>query len=225
MEKRLIVFVLLLCCSSGSLARGQTPADSVLERTHMDGPAAVTGITLNDSAAQFQASLDSLARADSIYLERELHSKQLANMRHYHLTGSDKPEVLRIDGLIVPETDKIVLHFTIKSASGKLLWNERWKAEGYFDPADTLTDSIKLHRLRHVIHVCFANENFSSIDSSGLGSLFNDATPADLKPGSPEIKELEQQSSVVYNVFRSRDYFYGLIWLPSKHKFVRLWKN
>ncbi len=213
MEKRLIFFLALGILLFASRGRAQIGQDSAC------------AVPKFDSVARQQFVLDSLERSDSIYLERELHSKQLANMRHYHLTGDTKPEVLRIEGMIVPRTNDIVLHFTINSASGKILWNERWKGEGYFDPADNLNDTIKLIRVRHVVHAFFANENFTPIDSARLSTLFADASPADVLPASEAMKELEVSRGIVYNVFRSRDYFYGIIWLPSKHKFVRLWKN
>ena len=182
-------------------------------------------VPAGDTIHLSQATIDSLERADSLYLTSELHSKQIANMRHFDLLRDGKPVTLRIESLIVRKTDNVLLHFTIKGPTGKLLWDERWKAEGYFDPQDHLDDSTKLKRLRYIIHRFFANENFTIVDSATLSTLFTDAHPLDIPPDSPAMSELATKGSVMYNVFRSREFFYGLTWLPDEKKFARLWRN
>lgn len=179
---------------------------------------------LQDSLHVVALNANSLWKADSIYLYKEAHSKQVATMRELDLNGDGKPETLRLDGLVKPHVDDIELVFTIRSGK-KTLYKESWMAKGYFDPHDSLSDDLKIRRLRHTISTFFANENFSVADSSTIADMLKDASPMDIQPGSAEMLEIEKASPVIFNVFRSRDFFYGLVWLPSKKRFVRLWRN
>jgi hypothetical protein len=179
---------------------------------------------VQDSLHVVALNADSLWRADSIYLYKEAHSKQVATMRMLDLTGDGTPETLRLDGVARPHVDGIELHFTIRSGK-KMLYKESWKAGGYFDPHDTIPDDLKIRRLRHIVSTFFANENFSVADSAAIARMFNDASPMDVQPGSDEMLEIEKTAPVIFNVFRSREFFYGLVWLPSKRRFVRLWRN
>jgi hypothetical protein len=99
------------------------------------------------------------------------------------------------------------------------------KVAGYFDTIDHLNDSTKLRRLRRIVTVAFANENFVIVDSSDLDELFKRVDPDELQPGSGEMRELFREPRVMYCVFHSRDYWYGLVWDPKKQKFVKLWRN
>ena len=98
-------------------------------------------------------------------------------------------------------------------------------AAGYFDTIDHLSDSVKLRRLSRIITVAFANENFVVVDSADFQNIFDRVSIADLDPKSEDARELFRESRVMYSVFHSRDYWYGLVWDPKKKKFVKVWQN
>jgi hypothetical protein len=206
-SQRVAVILCVVLCAVNLYAQTRVPATALQDSLHV--------VALN---------ADSLWKADSIYLYKEAHSKQVATMRELDLNGDGKPETLRLEGVVKPHVDDIELHFTIRSGK-KTLYKESWKASGYFDPHDSLSDNLKIRRLRHSVSTFFANENFSVADSSTIAAMLKDASPMDVQPGSAEILEIEKASPVIFNVFRSRDFFYGLVWLPSKKRFVRLWRN
>lgn len=178
-----------------------------------------------DSLVVPQRSADSLVRYEMLSRKpEEPRPKQLATMREIDLTNDSVPEVLRIDGKVIPETDKIQFEFTIKQKS-KVIYRDKWTAGGYFDPADKLNDSIRFSRLRRIITVFFANENFLVLDSGKYAKLLAESSPAEVVVNSPESSELLSGDRVMYSVFAGRDNFYGLIWLPSKKRFVKAWQN
>jgi hypothetical protein len=184
-----------------------------------------------DSLHRVERNTDSLLKADSIMLammmaeQRRLEtSKQVATQRQLDLTNDGKPEVLRLSGKLAKNIDDTKLTFTIKSGK-KTLFEDSWMAGGYFDSLDHLTDSVKKVRLRRYVTVFLANENFVVIDSAEFADLFNRVSVADIKPGSPEAISLFKEDRVMFSVFHSRDYWYGLIWDPKQKKFVRAWRN
>lgn len=184
-----------------------------------------------DSLRILQRSTDSLLRADSVQVatmreeERVAESRrQLATQREIDMTNDGKPEVLRLSGYLVKNVDDTKLQFTIK-AGKKLLFQDSWTTGGYFDTADHLSDSIKRRRLRQIVTVAFANENFTVVDSAGFADLFTRVSPADLDPNSAEAHSLFREPRVMYSVFHSRDYWYGLVWDPKREKFVKVWRN
>ena len=131
---------------------------------------------------------------------------------------------MRLNGYPAKHLDDTKLLFTIKSGK-KTLFQDTMKVAGYFDTIDHLNDSTKLRRLRRIVTVAFANENFVIVDSSDLDELFKRVDPDELQPGSEEMRELFREPRVMYCVFHSRDYWYGLVWDPKKQKFVKLWRN
>ena len=184
-----------------------------------------------DSMHVVELGMDSLLRADSIHhalaqeAQRKLdNSKQLASQREIDLTNDGKPEVLRLSGTLADKVDETKLTFTIKSG-GKLLFQDTWKAAGIFDTIDHLPDSVKLKRLRRMVLVYFANENFEVVDSGEFDDLMRKVSPADLPAHSREAYDLFKEPRVMYSVFHSRDYWYGLVWDPQKKKFIKVWKN
>ncbi|MDP4198843.1 MAG: hypothetical protein Q8902_04650 [Bacteroidota bacterium] len=192
------------------------------------GPGA--GIAV-DSLHVVERSTDSLLKTDSVRFaimaqeQRELASrKQVASQREIDLTNDGKPEVLRLTGYPAKDIDQTKLTFTIKSG-GKLLWEDHWTAGGYFDTIDHLTDSVKLRRMRQIVTIAFANENFLVIDSADFADLFKHVSQADLDPNSEEAHELFREPRVMFSVFHSRDYWYGLVWDPKLKKFLRVWRN
>jgi hypothetical protein len=181
------------------------------------------GVSL-DSLAKLEMSADSLIHHDTTSRKPAAKPKQLANYRAIDLTNDGQPEEMRLIGEVVPETDKIKFDFTIKQ-NGKLMFKDTWTAAGYFDPADKLNDSTRFARLRRVVHLFFANENFLVLDSARYSKLLAESSPAEVAIDSPESRELLSGDRIMYSVFASRDNFYGLMWLPSKKKFVKAWQN
>lgn len=181
------------------------------------------GVTL-DSLVKLERSADSLIKYDSLQRQPLVKPKQLASMREIDLTGDSILEVLRLSGKVVAPTGNIQLEFTIKSR-GKLLYRDTWKAAGYFDPADELSDSLQFRRLRRYVTVFFANENFVILDSAKFVRLQAEGSPAEVALDSPESREILAGQHVMYSVFSSRDNFYGLVWLPSRKRFVKAWQN
>jgi hypothetical protein len=181
------------------------------------------GVTL-DSLMKLERSTDSLIAFDSLKRERAKPPVKFATYREIDLTNDGKPEEIRLFAKVIPNVDKIQFDFTIRSR-GQMLYSDKWTAAGYFDPADKLSDSIKLVRLRRVVLVFLANENFVVLDSMKLNRLLAQTTPADVAIDSKEARELSSGDRVMYSVFAGRDNFYGLVWLPSKKRFVKAWQN
>jgi hypothetical protein len=185
-----------------------------------------------DSLHLLERSMDSLLKADSLahvlrYEEERRFERtgQFATQRAIDLTNDGKPEMLRLEGYVDKKhMDDTKLTFTIKSGK-KLLFEDSWTARGYFDTIDHLTDSIKLKRLRQIVTVFFANENFVVLDSSGFIDAIKRGTPADISIGSQESVQLFKEPRVMYSVFHSRDYWYGLVWDPARNRLVRAWRN
>lgn len=185
-----------------------------------------------DSLRVVRQSMDSLLKLDSIERAFEAaderrfeRTRQLATQRSMQMTEDTMPEILRLSG-IVPKDDvgKTKLTFTIKSGK-KTLFEDSWLAEGYFDAKDNLPDSVKLKRLRTIVTVFFANENFAVVDSNDFKEMMGRVSKDEIEPNSAESRELFQKPRVMYSVFHSRDYWYGLIWDPKKEKFVKAWRN
>ena len=198
----------------GSVLHAQQPIGSVADSLH-------TPNHYIDSLLK----LDSIDRALQMEDERRFQrTKQLATQRELDLTGDSIPEVLRLEGYVKGNVDDTRLTFTIKS-KGKTLFSDSWLATGYFDMTDHLPDSIKLKRLRTIVTVFFANENFEVVDSNDFNEMLNQVSEADLHPHSKEASEIFSQPRVMFSVFHSRDYWYGLIWDTKKKKFVKAWRN
>ena len=185
-----------------------------------------------DSLHLVERSMDSLLKADSLarvlrYEEERRFERtgQLATQRAIDLTNDGKPEMLRLEGYVDKKhIEDTKLKFTIKSGA-KVLFEDSWTARGSFDPIDHLSDSIMLKRLREIVTVFFANENFVVLDSSGFIDAISRGRTADLRVGSPEAIALFTEPRVMYSAFHSRDYWYGLVWDPARKKFVRAWRN
>jgi hypothetical protein len=198
---------------------------------HFPAYSQVNHTKIVDSLHSPQHYIDSLLKLDSIALALQLEderrfqrTKQLATQRSLDLTGDSIPEILRLEGYVKGKVDDTRLTFTVKS-KGKTLFEDSWLASGYFDTADHLRDSIKLKRLRTIVTVFFANENFEVVDSNDFDSILKQVSEADLHPHSQEASKIFGAPRVMYSVFHSRDYWYGLIWDPKKHKFVKAWRN
>jgi len=195
--------------------------------------AAVAQVTAGDSiVGKLQRSMDSVMKADSIERTLELaqarqfiRTRQLATQRTMDMKGDGKTEILRLTG-VVPKEDvgKTKLTFTIKLGK-KTLFEDSWLAEGYFDTIDHLQDSIKLKRLSTIVTVFFSNDNFGTVDSNDYREMMKRVTKDEIEPNSAEARELFHKPRMMYSVFHSRDYWYGLIWDPKKEKFIKAWRN
>jgi hypothetical protein len=154
-----------------------------------------------------------------------LNAKQLASMRVLDVTGDTIPERLRVWANIIPRVGKMRLHFSITQGK-RVVFATEWSASEYFAPEDSLPDIIKLKLLRRNVTVFFANENFSTVDSAGIAELIRANAIAEIKPDSKEEAELERIAPItMLSVFQGRDLFYGLAWLPSKKRMVKVWRN
>jgi hypothetical protein len=185
-----------------------------------------------DSLHVSESSVDSLSRLDSIVWaklkaqdERLMSLKQVASQRQIDLTNDGKPEILRLAGSVnLADPAATMLTLTIRHG-GKTLYSDTWKAGDYFDPIDHLSDTAMLRRLHRYVTVVFANENFTVLDSSGYDKVLADRSAAEIQPGSPQSKELIAKPRVMFNVFAGLDRLYGISWLPSKKRFVKVWEN
>ncbi|HZK76479.1 MAG TPA: hypothetical protein VFD13_06180 [Candidatus Kapabacteria bacterium] len=194
-------------------------------QNRMDIGAGVDSIHVTAQYMDSLLKVDSISRALRLEDERRFEqTHQLATQRSIDLTGDGVPEVLRLEGHVPKNIDDTRLTFTIKSGK-KILYKDSWLAKGYFDTMDHLTDPIKLFRLRRIITIFFANENFEVVDSNDFRDMMKRVDVAEIKPGSAYARELFQASRVMYSVFHSRDYWYGLIWDPKKEKFIKAWRN
>ena len=194
-------------------------------QNHVDlGP----GVDSLHVTAQYMDSLlkvDSISRALRLEDERRFEkTHQLATQRAIDLTGDSKPEILRLEGYVPKNIDDTRLTFTIKSGK-KILFEDSWLAKGYFDTIDHWTNDVKLYRLRRLVTVFFANENFEVVDSNDFNDMMKRVDVAEIKPGSAYARELFQEPRVMYSVYHSRNYWYGLIWDPKKEKFIKAWRN
>lgn len=215
---RPLLFI-LFCLIIALPARSQTTTDS--------GPKVIMqydSVYLTVDSVTIDSGRLALHRQDSLVAAPLKKPKMIASMRQMELTGDTIPEVYRIEGKVVPKTDDILLKFTIKQGK-KLLFHDSWKAKGYFDPIDSLPNEVKFRRLARIVNSFFANENFTSADSLEFHRLISEVGIGDVKPDSPECSEICTQSRMLYNVFASRDDWYGLVWLPSKRQFVKAWRN
>lgn len=210
MSVRRIVLVVILLCIGSTVTTAQNRKAGL-------------ALTL-DSLVKLERSADSLLKLDSISRVAQKPPTQLASMREIDLTYDGVPEILRISGKVVPNTDDIEFEFTIRSGK-RSLYSDRWQASGYFDDVDKLTNETKFQRLRKIITVFFANENFTVLDSVAFTRMIENGTPAQLTLGSPQATELFSQERVMYHVFASRENFYGLVWLPSSKRFIKAWQN
>ncbi len=161
--------------------------------------------------------MDSLLKADSIDRALRLEDErrfeqthQLATQRAVDLTGDGKPEVLRLEGYVPKNIDDTRLHFTIKDGK-QTLFEDSWLAKGYFDTVDHLTPERKLYLLRKIITIFFANENFEIVDSTDFSEMMKHVDVAEIVPGSAYALEIFSEPRVMYSVFHSRDYWYGLV--------------
>ncbi len=148
----------------------------------------------------------------------------LRTVREIDMTNDTIPEILQIETTKAKRMRDIKVRFSIYSKS-KILYSHLWKANDFFDPKDNLTDTIKWFRLQRIMRVFFSNQNFSMSDSESIESLFERVHPVDVKPGSAVAKEISEYNHKIFSVYAGRDMLYGITWIDSKKKFVRLWRN
>jgi hypothetical protein len=167
--------------------------------------------------------LDSLAHLNKLIVVKKPVT-QLASMREIDLNNDGKTERLRLVAHLKHPIDESEVVFTITNGK-KTLFKDAWKAKGYFDAIDHLPDSIKLKRLSRIVNVFFANENFVVVDSLNLPDILKMGSMADVRLGSSTCSELMHMREVMFSAFRSREYWYGLMWLPSRNKLIKAWRN
>ncbi|HET9136475.1 MAG TPA: hypothetical protein VFO76_07555 [Candidatus Kapabacteria bacterium] len=171
-------------------------------------------------------SLSMFHPADSIVAPTEKpFGSVIRTVREVEMTGDTTAEILQIETTKSKLFNKILVRFGIYSKAGKPLYRDEWKASSYFDPIDQLPDTIKWRRLERILRNYFVNRNFLMDSDETLKAIFERAQPVDIKLESAEAKEFTATPHKIYSVFAGRDELYGLTWLDSKKRFVKVWKN
>ncbi len=148
----------------------------------------------------------------------------LRTVREIDMTNDSIPEILQVETTKAKRVRDIKVRFAIYSKM-KILYSHIWKANDFFDPKDKLSDTIKWFRLQRIMRVFFSNQNFSMSDSESITSLFERVHSMDVKPGSSAAKEISEYNHKIFSVYAGRDMLYGITWIDSKKKFVKLWRN
>lgn len=174
-------------------------------------------------AAIIFSSLLHAQTPDSVIREPKLGTV-LRTVREMEMTGDTAKEILQIETTKAKNFGKIGIRFSIYKEK-KLIYTDSWKANAYFDPKDKLPDSIKWKRLRRIITYFFSNQNFSSSADESLHDLLERLKPGDIKLDSHEAEELAALPHTIIAVYAGRDNLYGLTYIGSKKKFLKVWRN
>ncbi len=161
--------------------------------------------------------------ADSVPPEPKLGSV-VRTVREMDVTGDTVQEILQVETTKAKTIGKIDVRFGIYKEK-KLIYSHTWKANQYFDPKDKLPDSVKWRRLRRQITYFFSNQNFSSSVDEDLTSLLERLKPGDIKLGTSEAQELAATPHKIIAIYAGRDDLYGLTYIESKKKFLKVWRN
>lgn len=170
--------------------------------------------------------LSSLVRAqtpDSVIREPKIGAV-LRTVRERDVAGDSAKEILQVETTKGKKFDAIRVRFSIYKDK-KPVYTDSWKASGYFDPKDKLPDSIKWKRLRRIITYFFSNQNFTPSAEENLSSMLERLKPGDIKLASPEADELASSPHTIFAVYAGRDNLYGLTYIESKKKFLKVWRN
>jgi hypothetical protein len=163
-------------------------------------------------------------RADTTQPKPKPIGAVLRTVREIDMTNDTIAEILQIETTKAKRISGIKVRFAIYSGK-KILFQNSWKANDFFDPKDKLSDTIKWLRLQRIMRVFFSDQNFMMGDSEDLDEMFKRVHPIDIKPGTDESKEFAGSPHKIFAVYGGRDMLYGITWLASKKKFVTLWRN
>jgi hypothetical protein len=173
----------------------------------------------------FLISTTLLSRPDSTKVVDKPFGAVLRTVREMEMTGDSTNEVLQIETTKSKVFNTILVRFGIYTKKGVPLYRDAWGASAYFDPVDPIPDTIKWRRLERIFRSYFVNRNFTTDSDETLTAIFERAQPVDIRLDSPEAKEFTATPHKVFSVFGGRDNLYGLTWLESKKRFVKVWKN
>jgi hypothetical protein len=170
------------------------------------------------------ASFSFAQEADTIVQKEPKIGSVLRTVRPIDMTNDTADEILQVETTKARKVDDIKVRFGIWQGS-KRIYSDEWKAKDYFDAKDKLPDSVKWRRLRRIITYFFSNQNFTKSEDESLASMLERLQAVDLRPGTPEAEEFSSSSHRMFSVYAGRDYLYGITYLYSKRKFVRVWRN
>jgi hypothetical protein len=141
-----------------------------------------------------------------------------------HLKDDSTYQTLQIETTKSKTFNKIIVRFGIYQ-DGKPIFTDQWKASDYFAARDHLHDTIKWSRLEYLMKTFFINRNFQLNTRETLSQILDHLEPADIRPKSKEEDEFNASAHTIFAVYGGGDRMYGLTWLKSKGKFVRIWRN
>jgi hypothetical protein len=170
------------------------------------------------------ASFSFAQKADTTVEKEPRLGSVLRTVRPIDMTNDTVNEILQVETTKSKKIDGIKVRFGIWQGNRRI-YSDEWKAKDYFDVKDKLPDSVKWRRLRRIITYFFSNQNFTKSEDESLASMLERLQAVDLKPGTPEAEEFSSSSHKIFSVYAGRDYLYGISFLSSKQKFVRVWRN
>lgn len=108
------------------------------------------------------------------------------------------------------------------SRGDTLLYSDSWPLTAYFKDRPELTDEERKQIIRSELDRFFMPGAFVHTDSllnQGLDHWFV------LKPHSPELTDIIRSAEPMFNYYTGVEGSKGIAWLPSKKKFVVVWKS
>ncbi len=158
-----------------------------------------------------------------VSLEKPIGSV-LRTVREMEMTGDTTKEVLQIETTKAKSLDKIIVKFGIY-INGKNVFQDQWKASTYFDKRDKWSDTTKWKHLTRILRGFFVNQNFTMSGDEDLQTILERTEAAEIQVRTPEAKEFDSSPHKIFSVYGGRNHLYGLTWLQSMKKFVKVWKN
>ncbi|MEI8133866.1 MAG: hypothetical protein WCH46_02165 [bacterium] len=174
--------------------------------------------------AQSAESIVQMSAIDSIVAKPKLFGSVLRTVREVHFTGDSIPEIFQVETSKAKKLSDIHVRFGVYR-QGKLIYQKKWKADDFFDPADKWDKTVKWRFLQHVLKVFFSDQNFTPANSESFESLFSRVQPVDIIPNSALAKEIESSNRLIFALYAGRENLVGITWLASQNKIVTLWRN
>ena len=103
-----------------------------------------------------------------------------------------------------------------------ILYRDSWPLTAYFKERPELTDAERKRLIRTELDHFFSAGSFVKTDSL----LDHDWSKwAEIQPKSQEMGEVVRSGEEMFNYYAGDRGSKGIAWLPSKHKFVIVWKS
>ena len=103
-----------------------------------------------------------------------------------------------------------------------ILYRDAWPLSAYFKQRPELTDADRKRLIRTELDHFFSPGAFVKTDSL----LDHDWSKwADVAPQTTEMGEIVHSGELMFNYYSGDRGSKGIVWLPSKHKFVVVWKS